>query len=108
LDVLGQRVTVLGPAGQAGQDERGRPGVPAEPVERLVGWHGCTLHRPPIYRQPKYRMSGRASRLPGRGGYGRAAGPTTVRRSWLDRRAGDLRRRNFPGACRILVAPFEA
>ena len=36
LDVLGERVPVLGPVGEAGQDQRGRPRVPPEPGQALV------------------------------------------------------------------------
>jgi len=35
---------VLGPVGQAGQDERGRPGVAAEPVERLYPLPQASLY----------------------------------------------------------------
>ena len=45
FDVLGQRLAVLGSVRQAGQHEGGRAGVTAEPVERLVWWHGITVYR---------------------------------------------------------------
>ena len=59
LDVLGQRVPVLGPVGQAGQDQRGRPVPPnpasAEPSASSLASRFAmrtTIHRDPIHRKP--------------------------------------------------------